>query len=56
LSLFCLVNVWLWRIKRRATDSPPPDAPCYPIWLPTAGAIVCGVFLAVNLAAWIWRV
>ena len=48
LAVYTLVNLSLWRVKRR-TPHPPPGSPCYPLWLPLAGAVVCSLFLVAQV-------
>jgi amino acid transporter len=47
LAVYTLVNLSLWRVKLR-NPLPPDGAPCYPLWLPLAGAVICSLFLAVQ--------
>jgi amino acid transporter len=48
LAVYTLVNLSLWRVKLRK-PLPPDGAPCYPLWLPLAGAVICSLFLAVQV-------
>ena len=45
LTIFSLVNLALWRIKRRG-DAAPPDTFIVPEWVPLVGLASCFVFLA----------
>jgi amino acid transporter len=48
LIVFALLNVSLWRMKRRG-DPLPDGAPCYPIVLPVLGFAACLGLLAFHL-------
>lgn len=39
LIVFALVNISLWRVKRR--DPTPAGIRTYPLWIPVVGAVVC---------------
>jgi amino acid transporter len=47
LVVFSLVNLALIRIKRR--DPRPPGIWCVPAWIPVAGLLASGAFLALEL-------
>ena len=44
LVVFALVNLALWRIKRRQPDA--PGTPALPLWVPLAAFLVCVGFVA----------
>jgi len=48
LTVFALVNIALWNIKRRG-DPAPQNAFTIPIWVPVVGTLSCAVFLIVAL-------
>ncbi len=48
LAIFAMVNVALWRIKRRG-DPPPPEAFQVPDWVPIVGFGCCIAFLLIAL-------
>jgi amino acid transporter len=48
LGVYTLVNLSLWRVKLR-TPQPPAGSPCYPLWLPLAGSLICCLFLLVQV-------
>lgn len=48
MSVYALVNLALWRIKRMGIERS-PGTPCYPIWLPLTAAVVCVAFLFIQL-------
>ncbi|MDP6567370.1 MAG: amino acid permease [Alphaproteobacteria bacterium] len=48
LSIFTLVNLALWRLKRRG-DGPPPLGLVVPEWLPLVGFLVSGFFAGAEL-------
>ena len=50
LVVFALVNLSLWRIKRREPEAP-EEVPNYPIWLPIIGCGVCTAFLIFHAVA-----
>jgi len=47
LTIFSMVNLSLWRIKRR--DPHPVDVRIYPIWIPVAGFFVSFVFILIEV-------
>lgn len=49
LIVFTVVNLALATIKRRG-DSRVPGLPCYPLWVPVVGALLCVGFMLVELA------
>jgi basic amino acid/polyamine antiporter, APA family len=50
LLVYTMVNISLWRMKRRRTLPDDEEAPNYPAALPLVAAIVCLLFLGFNLA------
>ena len=51
LVIFALINVALWRIKRRNPDLD-GEGPRYPLWLPILGAVACSSVLLFR--GWVW--
>jgi amino acid transporter len=51
LSLFGLVNLALWRIKRR--EQQPPAVRTYPEWVPLVGFFIIAGFLLAQVAVWL---
>lgn len=49
LFVFAIVNLALWRVKRR--DTAPPDAFLVPIWIPATGFIASTSVIALRLAS-----
>ena len=51
LLVFAMVNLSLWRVKRR--EPPPEGIRVYPLWLPVVGALACMAFVLFKLYHWL---
>lgn len=51
LLVFAMVNLSLWRVKRR--EPPPAGIRVYPLWLPVAGTLACLAFVVFKLYHWL---
>jgi len=50
LTVFALVNLALWRIKRK--DPHPPMVRVFPFWIPLAGFLVSSAFVLAKVMSW----